>query len=161
MAAFGPGDLNGAHRPPHATRSAATGSASAKIGCMKRGQRWSAAKKADDSQPGSEGGPLRRRRDLRHLDSLALDPGRELNPATATAHVRVIGDSADSANSAGSANSANSAGPEGRPNLVPRRGDRVPGGAPPSEDRDDERPAPGTRVQAVPIDQPLGAESAS
>jgi len=113
---------------------------------MKRGQRWSAAKKADDSQPGSEGGPLRRRRDLRHLDSLALDPGRELNPATATPHVRVIGDSA---------------GPEGRPNLVPRQGDRVHGGAPPPEDQENEGHASGTRVQAVPIDQPLGAESAS
>jgi hypothetical protein len=113
---------------------------------MKRGHRWSAAKKADDGQPGSEGGPLRRRRDLRRLDSLALDPGRELNPATATAHVRVIGESA---------------GPEGRPNLVPRQENRVHGGAPPSEDRDDEGHPSGTRVQAVPIDQPLGAESTS
>jgi hypothetical protein len=113
---------------------------------MKRGQRWSAAKKADDGQPGSEGGPLRRRRDLRHLDSLALDPERELNPATATAHVRVIGESA---------------GPEGGPNLVPRQGNLVHGGASPSEEHDDEGHASASRVQAVPIDQPLGAESAS
>jgi hypothetical protein len=113
---------------------------------MKRGQRWSAAKKADEGHPGSEGGPLRRRRALRHLDSLALDPGREPNPAAATAHVRVIGEGGD----------ANS-----RPSVVPRQGNRLHGGAAPTEDRADEVREGGPRVQAVPIDQPIRAEPTS
>jgi hypothetical protein len=113
--------------------------------CMKRGERWSATRKDDDGHPGSERGPLRRRRALRHLDSLALDPGREPNPATATAHVRVIGE-AD--------------GPDGRPRLVPRPGRREHEGAPPAkaEDGVEEVQAARTRVQAVPIDQPLGVK---
>jgi len=58
---------------------------------MKRSQRWSVD---SDEGPGSRmspKGPFRRRRALRHLDSLAQHPAHELDPAVA--HVRVLGGS--------------------------------------------------------------------
>ncbi len=148
MATFGqPGDLNHVRsdRRTHGCTVRGVGAHLCENMRMKRGERWSATRKDDDGHPGSEGGPLRRRRALRHLDSLALDPGREPNPATATAHVRVIGE-AD--------------GPDGRPRLVPRAGRRAHEGAPPVKDEDgvEEVHAARARVQAVPIDQPLGVK---
>ena len=110
---------------------------------MKRARKWSAENKAGERHGDEPGGPLRRRKALRHLDSLALDPERELNPAAATAHVRVLGESD---------------GAPGGPRPVPRRtpgrdfegGDvAVPAG------HDVEGRLPGHRVQAVPIDQPF------
>jgi hypothetical protein len=67
---------------------------------MKRTRKWSADNRAGEGHPAEPGGPLRRRRALRKLDSLALDRGRdrdrsrglERSPAAATAHVRVLGE---------------------------------------------------------------------
>ena len=56
---------------------------------MKRARKWSADKRAAEGRAAEPGGPLRRRRALRQLDILALDPARELSPSAA--HVRVIG----------------------------------------------------------------------
>ncbi len=59
---------------------------------MKRARRWSVD---SDDGPGhrmSQLGPLRRRRDLRDLDSLAQHPARQLSDEVGVAHVRVIGD---------------------------------------------------------------------
>jgi hypothetical protein len=109
---------------------------------MKRARKWSADKRAGEGHAGEPGGPLRRRRALRQLDSLALDPEREPSPAVATAHVRVIGESGDR-------------------RVRPRADtDRSPGesGSAPGESGVGGRPAR-HRVHAVPIDQPFGAPS--
>jgi hypothetical protein len=112
---------------------------------MKRGQRWSAAKKGGDSHLDS--GPLRRRKALRHLDSLALDPQRDLSPAAA--HVRVLGD------------------PTEGPSRAARPAHQANGGAPMAADEADEADEAdqarqvrevGARVQPVPIEQPLGVD---
>jgi hypothetical protein len=111
---------------------------------MKRGQRWSAAKKGGDSHLDSDGGPLRRRKALRHLDSLALDPQRDLSPAAA--HVRVLGELG---------------GPTDGPSPVLRPAHQANGDAPLTADAADEaRQAHevGARVQPVPIEQPLGVD---
>jgi hypothetical protein len=105
---------------------------------MKRARKWSADNRAGEGRSGEPGGPLRRRRALRQLDSLALDPERELSPAAA--HVRVIGES-------------------GHLRPVSRSGtDRGPGesGWAPEEPAEEGRPT-GSRVHAVPIDQPFVA----
>ena len=116
---------------------------------MKRTRKWSADNRAGEGHPAEPGGPLRRRRALRKLDSLALDPERELNPAAATAHVRVLGEPE---------------GVTGGPRVVPRRtsgqiteaeDESVP------EGRDGERRLHGHRVLAVPIDQPFSDSSGS
>jgi hypothetical protein len=109
---------------------------------MKRQARWSVPKK-EERQSASEGGPLRRRRALRHLDSLALDPGRELNPAAAVPHVRVLGESGPSHDR-----------PVGAP-VVARRItlDRAP--ATEGDEPDTTVRVPEHRLHAVPIDQPL------
>jgi hypothetical protein len=116
---------------------------------MKRARKWSADTRAGEGPAGEPGGPLRRRRALRHLDSLALDPEREPSPAAAVAHVRVIGEPG---------------GEEGGPRVVPRpptrpspRVDDEPGPAAP----DVEAGAPAHRVHAVPIDQPFRDSSGS
>ena len=109
---------------------------------MKRARKWSADNRAGESRPGEPVGPLRRRRALRQLDSLALDPERELSPAAA--HVRVIGES-------------------GNLRPVPRDGtERGPGerGWSREEPAVEGRPSE-NRVHAVPIDQPLTAPSPS
>ncbi len=109
---------------------------------MKRARKWSADTRAGEVHPGEPGGPLRRRKALRHLDSLALDPEREPSPAAAVAHVRVIGDPEDVAGGL-------------RPRAVAGRVpevDDVPG--PAAQDSDGRPPA--HRVHAVPIDQPFG-----
>jgi hypothetical protein len=59
---------------------------------MKRARKWSADRRAGEGRAAEAGGPLRRRRALRQLDVLALDPERELSPSAA--HVRVIGEPA-------------------------------------------------------------------
>jgi hypothetical protein len=108
---------------------------------MKRARKWSADSKAGERPAGEPDGPLRRRKALRHLDSLALDPEREPSPAAATAHVRVIGEAG---------------GVPGGPRVVPR-------GTAARVTEDDEadpgepaaRRLHGHRVQAVPIDQPF------
>jgi hypothetical protein len=56
---------------------------------MKRARKWTADKQAGEGRAADPGGPIRRRRALRQLDILALDPARELSPSAA--HVRVIG----------------------------------------------------------------------
>jgi hypothetical protein len=56
---------------------------------MKRARKWTADQRAGEGRAAEPGGPLRRRRALRQLDVLALDPERELSPSAA--HVRVIG----------------------------------------------------------------------
>jgi hypothetical protein len=111
---------------------------------MKRARKWSADNRAGEGHAAEPGGPLRRRRALRQLDSLALDPEREPSPAAATAHVRVIGEPADMRV------------------VAPAGTDRVPGenGSAPEEVPVEGRPA-GHRVHAVPIDQPFGAPSRS
>ena len=114
---------------------------------MKRARKWSADNKSAERHLDEQSGPLRRRKALRHLDSLALAPERELNPAAATAHVRVLGEPE---------------GVTGGPRVVPRRtsgqiteaeDESVP------EGRDGERRLHGHRVLAVPIDQPLSDSS--
>jgi hypothetical protein len=121
---------------------------------MKRARKWSADNKVE-RQAGEPGGPLRRRRALRHLDSLALDPERELSPAAATAHVRVIG-------GPGSVPGAPD-GPDGPRVAAPASTGRVPEveevaalGAQEAEGRPHAQ-----RVHAVPIDQPFGDPSRS
>jgi hypothetical protein len=110
---------------------------------MKRARKWSADSKGGERPAGEPDGPLRRRKALRHLDSLALDPEREPSPAAAIAHVRVIGEPG---------------GVPGGPRVVPRgTSERV------TQDDDDAGPGEqatakrlhGHRVQAVPIDQPF------
>jgi hypothetical protein len=59
---------------------------------MKRAQRWSLASKEGPGHRKSPTGPFRRRRALRHLDSLAQHPAPDLSPHAAVAHVRVLGD---------------------------------------------------------------------
>ncbi|MGA2305440.1 MAG: hypothetical protein ABSH29_14720 [Acidimicrobiales bacterium] len=111
---------------------------------MKRARKWSADNRAGEGHAAEPGGPLRRRRALRQLDSLALDPDREPSPAAATAHVRVIGE-------------------PGVLRVVARTGtDSVPreSGSAPGEPGVEGHPA-GSRVHAVPIDQPFGAPSRS
>lgn len=112
---------------------------------MKRARKWSADSRAGEGQAGAPGGPLRRRRALRHLDSLALDPERAPSPAAATAHVRVIGEPGN---------------PLGEPNVVPRaptgpvlKAENAPG---PMEPGVEAEPVM-HRVHAVPIDQPFDA----
>jgi hypothetical protein len=116
---------------------------------MKRARKWSADNKPVERHADEQSGPLRRRKALRHLDSLALDPERELNPAAAVAHVRVLGEPD---------------GVSGGPRVVPRgtsglvaqdEDGQGPGG------QDAENRLHGHRVQAVPIDQPFGDPSHS
>jgi hypothetical protein len=111
---------------------------------MKRARKWSADNRAGERRVDESERPLRRRKALRHLDSLALDPEREPSPGAAVAHVRVIGEPD---------------GVPGGPRVVPR----APTGALPqsegtsaSEGKDGEGGRlHGHRVQAVPIDQPF------
>jgi hypothetical protein len=116
---------------------------------MKRARKWSADNKTGERHVDEQGGPLRRRKALRHLDSLAQDPERELNPAAAVAHVRVLGDPD---------------GVAGGPRVVPRQ---TTGLISAVEDRegprgqDGEGRIHGHRVQAVPIDQPFADPSRS
>jgi hypothetical protein len=111
---------------------------------MKRARKWSADNRAGEGHPAEPGGPLRRRRALRQLDSLALDPEREPSPAAATAHVRVIGEPAvprvAARNGTDAVQSQSRTAPE-QPGL-------------------EGQPA-GSGVHAVPIDQPVGAPSRS
>lgn len=122
---------------------------------MKRSQRWSVD---SDEGPGnrmSPTGPFRRRRALRHLDSLAQHPVRELNPAVA--HVRVIGDS-DRADSCHGPGAAPLAPREVGSTVVPPPA--VPTSPVPTPSGEDVRivGAPlGEQLSAVPIDEPLGA----
>jgi hypothetical protein len=116
---------------------------------MKRARKWSADNKPAERHADEQSGPLRRRKALRRLDSLALDPERELNPAAAVAHVRVLGEPD---------------GVPGGPRVVPRgttglisEADNVRGPAGQGE----EGRLHGHRVQAVPIDQPFGDPSRS
>jgi hypothetical protein len=60
---------------------------------MKRAQRWSLASEDGPGHRRSPTGPFRRRRELRHLDTLAQHPAPELSLHAAVAHVRVIGES--------------------------------------------------------------------
>jgi hypothetical protein len=110
---------------------------------MKSARKWSADTRAGEVPVGESGGPLRRRRALRRLDSLALDPERDPNPAPAVAHVRVIGETG---------------GVEGGPRVVPRpptgRALEVDDVPRPGASDEDGRP-PAHRVHAVPIDQPF------
>jgi hypothetical protein len=119
---------------------------------MKRARKWSADKRAGEGRAAEPGGPLRRRRALRQLDVLALDPERELSPSAA--HVRVIGEPAV-------------------PRVAARSGtDSVPlQRGPAREERGSAREEFGTveaiadpaerRVHAVPIDQPFDVPSRS
>jgi hypothetical protein len=59
---------------------------------MKRSQRWSVDSEEGPGHRRSPAGPFRRRRALRHLDSLAQHPARALSEAVGVAHVRVIGE---------------------------------------------------------------------
>jgi hypothetical protein len=111
---------------------------------MKRSQRWS---QASDEGPGhrvSPTGPFRRRRALRHLDSLAQHPARELSPDAAVAHVRVIGETGEPARDARNESSM----PERATYPAPDDGVAGRGG-------EEGRNASG-RLHAVPIDEPLG-----
>jgi hypothetical protein len=116
---------------------------------MKRARKWSADNRAGEGHAGAPVGPLRRRRALRHLDSLALDPEREASPAAATAHVRVIGEPGN---------------PLGGPNVVPRaptgRVLKVENAPDPTEPGVAAEPVR-RRVHAVPIDQPFDTASRS
>jgi hypothetical protein len=111
---------------------------------MKRARKWSADKRAGEGHAAEPGGPLRRRRALRQLDILAQDPEREPSPAAATAHVRVIGDPVVPRVAAPNAT-----------DRIPRRGGSA--GEGPVVEGD----GAGSRVHAVPIDQPLAAPSRS
>jgi hypothetical protein len=117
---------------------------------MKRARKWSADNKAGERHVDEASGPLRRRKALRHLDSLALDPERELNPSAATAHVRVLGESD---------------GVSGGPRPVPRgtAGKDSQGEAVPDSDSDSASAGRlhGHRVLAVPIDQSFDDPSRS
>jgi hypothetical protein len=111
---------------------------------MKRARKWSAEKSAGEGRAAEQGGPLRRRRALRQLDVLALDPERELSPSVAIAHVRVIGEPAV-------------------PRVAAHNGTdsvRRESGSAREESGADGDPA-GRRVHAVPIDQPFDASSRS
>jgi hypothetical protein len=119
---------------------------------MKRARKWSAEKRAGEGRAAEPGGPLRRRRALRQLDVLALDPERELSPSAA--HVRVLGEPAvprvAAQNGTDSVPAKRGSGREERgsageePGAVGAVGD-------PAE----------RRVHAVPIDQPFDAPSRS
>ncbi len=85
-----PAELAG---PSIAARSAVFAPGSAKMCSMKRSQRWSLDSEEGPGHRRSQAGPFRRRRALRHLDSLAQHPARELSETVGVAHVRVIGDS--------------------------------------------------------------------
>jgi hypothetical protein len=111
---------------------------------MKRARKWSADNRAGEGHAAEPGGPLRRRRALRQLDSLALDPEREPSPAAATAHVRVIGEPAVPRVAARNDTDA-----------VPRESGSAPG-----EPGEEGHPA-AHGVHAVPIDQPVGGPSRS
>lgn len=111
---------------------------------MKRSQRWS---QASDEGPGhrvSPTGPLRRRRALRHLDSLAQHPAREPSPDAAVAHVRVIGEAGvpTTAGRNGSSTPARA--------ILPAQDDEIVGRA------GEEAQNASDRLRAVPIDEPLG-----
>jgi hypothetical protein len=99
---------------------------------MKRQQRWSQASDEGPGHRASPSGPFRRRRAMRHLDSLALHPAPELSSDAAVAHVRVIGE----------------AGP-----TVPER-TIVPA-------QDDTTVNASDRLRAVPINEPLGRAAQS
>jgi hypothetical protein len=117
---------------------------------MKRARKWSADTRAGEGPVGEPGGPLRRRRALRRIDNLALDPERDPNPAAAVAHVRVIGETE---------------GVEGGPRVVPRpasgRSPEVADPAGTAAGQDGEGRPPAHRVHAVPIDQPFQDSSRS
>ena len=110
---------------------------------MKRARKWSADNREAERHPAESGGPFRRRKALRQLDSLALDPERELSPAVAAAHVRVIGE-------------------PGVPRVVAPAGTgSVPRESGSAGETEREGHPAWSRVQPVPIDQPFGAPSRS
>jgi hypothetical protein len=126
---------------------------------MKRARKWSADNKVE-RHAGEPGGPLRRRKALRHLDSLALDPERELSPAAA--HVRVIGGPGSVQDgSDGREEPEASVGPRvvaapASTGRVPEAADAAGAGTPDAEERPQAQ-----RVHAVPIDQPFSDPSRS
>jgi hypothetical protein len=111
---------------------------------MKRAQRWSSASEEGPGHRKSPTGPFRRRRALRHLDSLAQHPAPELSPHAAVAHVRVLGEPGG--------------GPDGRHDPSPRQLRSVLAGEATSvrEPSGDESRLASDRLHAVPIDEPLG-----
>jgi hypothetical protein len=109
---------------------------------MKRQRRRSAANTATQAHATSPDGPLRRRRTLRHLHSLAQETAHEPNPTTATAHVRVLDEP-------GSTDAATAPEP-----ATTGRVPEPPGPSAPEASTESSLP-PGDRVRAVPIDQPL------
>jgi hypothetical protein len=111
---------------------------------MKRAQRWSLASEEGPGHRKSPTGPFRRRRALRHLDSLAQHPAPELSPHAAVAHVRVLGEP-------GSV-------PEQRHDQSPRQLLSVLAGetAAVREPSGEESRFTSDRLHAVPIDEPLG-----
>jgi hypothetical protein len=108
---------------------------------MKRPRRRSAAIGTRD-HPSQSGGPLRRRRSLRDLHSLAQEAAREPSPTAATAHVRVLGDSDEPVS-----------GGDVPPPVVSNRRLETEEGSSPQVSTDESA----HRVRAVPIDQPFGA----
>jgi hypothetical protein len=120
---------------------------------MKRARKWSAEKRAGEGRAAEPGGPLRRRRALRQLDVLALDPERELSPSAAIAHVRVIGEPAVPRVAAHN-------GTDSVPlKLRSDSAQEEPGSA--QEEFGAVGDPAGRRVHAVPIDQPFDAPSRS
>jgi hypothetical protein len=110
---------------------------------MKRQRRRSVSRERASEHPSVAGGPLRRRQTLRQLHILAQESTHEPSPNAATAHVRVLGDPAEPTPVA-------APGPAALSNRIlpfsPQTVDPSEGGAP---------PAPGARIRAVPIDQPV------
>jgi hypothetical protein len=106
---------------------------------MRRAQRWSQASDEGPGHRASPTGPFRRRRALRHLDSLAQHPARDLSPDAAVAHVRVLGETSE-------------------PPVAARNGASVllPTGDTSVERVADEARNASDRLRAVPIDEPLG-----
>jgi hypothetical protein len=110
---------------------------------MKRARKWSADNREAERHPAESGGPFRRRTALRQLDGLALDRERELSPAVAAAHVRVIGE-------------------PGVPRVVAPAGTgSVPRESGSAGETEREAHPAWNRVQPVPIDQPFGASPRS
>ena len=112
---------------------------------MKRPQRWSLASEEGPGHRISPTRPFRRRRALRHLDSLAQHPAPELSPHAAVAHVRVIGEPARMS--------------DDRHNQSPTQLRNVLEGetAALREPATEDSRLASDRLHAVPIDQPLGA----
>jgi hypothetical protein len=97
----------------------------------------------------SSGGPFRRRRAWRHLDSLAHAPEREPRPGAAAAHVRLITET-------GTSRPVRDAEPKAASGVAAEDAASFaatePAGAVGPADQ---------RVHAVPIDQPFASSSAS